>query len=35
VLPWVYRDGFIEREREFLSRGGKLVSPLLAPLSIV
>jgi NDP-4-keto-2,6-dideoxyhexose 3-C-methyltransferase len=35
VLPWVYRDGFIERESEFLSRGGKLVFPLPAPLSIV
>lgn len=35
VLPWVYRDGFIEREGEFLSRGGKLVFPLPAPLSIV
>lgn len=28
VLPWVYRDGFIEREQEFLANGGKLVFPL-------
>ncbi|ALL79475.1 methyltransferase (plasmid) [Pseudonocardia sp. EC080610-09] len=28
VLPWVYRDGFIEREQDFLANGGKLVFPL-------
>ncbi|MFJ1751236.1 class I SAM-dependent methyltransferase [Streptomyces sp. NPDC088116] len=28
VLPWIYRDGFIERERHFLEAGGKLVFPL-------
>jgi NDP-4-keto-2,6-dideoxyhexose 3-C-methyltransferase len=28
VLPWVHRGGFVEREREFLARGGKLVFPL-------
>lgn len=28
VFPWVYRDGFIEREQEFLARGGRLVFPL-------
>ncbi|SFB25974.1 NDP-4-keto-2,6-dideoxyhexose 3-C-methyltransferase [Amycolatopsis marina] len=28
VLPWVHRGGFIEREQEFLARGGKLVFPL-------
>lgn len=28
VLPWIYRDGFVEREREFVARGGKLVFPL-------
>lgn len=28
VLPWIYRDGFIEREREFIANGGKLVFPL-------
>lgn len=28
VLPWVYREGFIEREQEFLAAGGKLVFPL-------
>jgi NDP-4-keto-2,6-dideoxyhexose 3-C-methyltransferase len=28
VFPWVHRGGFIEREQEFLARGGKLVFPL-------
>lgn len=28
VLPWHFRDTIIEREREFLERGGKLVFPL-------
>lgn len=28
VLPWVYRDGFIEREQDFLAAGGRLVFPL-------
>ncbi|QBJ96213.1 methyltransferase domain-containing protein [Rhodococcus sp. ABRD24] len=28
VLPWIYRDGFIEREKEFLANGGKLIFPL-------
>lgn len=28
VLPWGYRDSFIEREREFLANGGSLVFPL-------
>lgn len=28
VLPWGFREGFIEREREFVARGGKLVFPL-------
>ncbi len=28
VLPWIYRDGFIEREREYLAGGGKLVFAL-------
>lgn len=28
VLPWVHRGGFIEREQEFLARGGTLVFPL-------
>ena len=28
VLPWAYRDGFIEREREIMSRGTRLVFPL-------
>ncbi|MER6912286.1 class I SAM-dependent methyltransferase [Streptomyces sp. NPDC000594] len=30
VLPWIYRDGFIERERRFLADGGRLVFPLPA-----
>lgn len=28
VLPWIYRDGFVEREAPFLAHGGKLVFPL-------
>lgn len=28
VLPWHFRDGIIEREKEFLSKGGKLIFPL-------
>jgi NDP-4-keto-2,6-dideoxyhexose 3-C-methyltransferase len=28
VLPWVHRGGFIEREQEFIARGGTLVFPL-------
>ncbi|MCD9140499.1 class I SAM-dependent methyltransferase [Streptomyces albireticuli] len=28
VLPWIYREGFLERERDFRDRGGKLVFPL-------
>ncbi|CAM3819796.1 class I SAM-dependent methyltransferase [Nocardiopsis rhodophaea] len=28
VLPWIYRNGFIERERDFLANGGNLVFPL-------
>jgi hypothetical protein len=28
VLPWHFREEIIQREREFLSRGGKLVFPL-------
>lgn len=28
VLPWMYRDGFIEREQDYLVRGGRLVFPL-------
>ncbi|MFF9206149.1 class I SAM-dependent methyltransferase [Streptomyces sp. NPDC014986] len=28
VLPWIYRDGFIEREQQFLDNGGRLVFPL-------
>jgi NDP-4-keto-2,6-dideoxyhexose 3-C-methyltransferase len=34
VLPWIYRDGFVEREQRFLADGGKLVFPLPA-LSVV
>jgi len=28
VLPWHFRKGIVEREREFLNRGGKLIFPL-------
>ncbi|PPS67063.1 MULTISPECIES: class I SAM-dependent methyltransferase [Streptomyces] len=28
VLPWIYRDGFVEREQQFLDNGGQLVFPL-------
>ncbi|MUL41464.1 class I SAM-dependent methyltransferase [Streptomonospora sp. PA3] len=28
VLPWIYREGFIEREHSFTQAGGKLVFPL-------
>jgi len=28
VLPWHFRSAFVQREREFLNRGGKFVFPL-------
>ncbi|WP_341483321.1 class I SAM-dependent methyltransferase [Streptomyces tubbatahanensis] len=28
VLPWIYREGFIEREEAYLRGGGRLVFPL-------
>ena len=28
VLPWHFRDSFIEREQEYLNRGGQLIFPL-------
>lgn len=28
VLPWHFKSAFVQREREFLDRGGKLVFPL-------
>ncbi|MBC6467573.1 class I SAM-dependent methyltransferase [Actinomadura alba] len=28
VLPWAYRDGFVEREQEYLAGGGKMIFPL-------
>lgn len=28
VLPWIYRDGFVEREQDYLAGGGRLVFPL-------
>lgn len=28
VLPWIYRDGFVEREQAYLRGGGRLVFPL-------
>jgi C-methyltransferase-like protein/methyltransferase family protein/putative zinc binding protein len=30
VLPWHFRDGILQREREFLARGGKMIFPLPA-----
>ena len=30
VLPWHFRSGIIEREREFLSNGGKMIFPFPA-----
>lgn len=30
LLPWIFQDQFVEREREFLACGGKLVVPLPA-----
>lgn len=34
VLPWIHRDGFVQRERDFVAGGGKLVFPM-PELSIV
>lgn len=34
VLPWIHRDGFVERERDFVAGGGRLVFPM-PELSIV
>jgi len=31
VLPWHFKEEFIEREAEFLKRGGKLIFPLPKP----
>ena len=28
VLPWHFKDGIVQREREFLERGGRLIFPL-------
>jgi len=28
VLPWIHRDGFVERERDFVAGGGRLVFPM-------
>ena len=28
VLPWHFKDGIIQREREFLEKGGRLIFPL-------
>ncbi|WP_275462000.1 class I SAM-dependent methyltransferase [Streptomyces noursei] len=28
VLPWIYREGFLEREAEYMAAGGQLVFPL-------
>ncbi|MFF7652564.1 class I SAM-dependent methyltransferase [Streptomyces sp. NPDC007983] len=34
VLPWIYRDGFLDRERAYREAGGRLVFPL-PELSVV
>jgi len=28
ILPWHFKSGILEREKEFLSRGGKFIVPL-------
>ena len=28
VLPWHFKEGIVQREREFLERGGRLIFPL-------
>ena len=28
VLPWHFKEEFIKREKEFISKGGKLIFPL-------
>jgi hypothetical protein len=28
VLPWHFKDGIVQREKEFLAAGGKLIFPL-------
>lgn len=28
ILPWHFLDGFVQREREFLARGGRFIVPL-------
>ena len=28
VLPWHFRDGILQREKEFLKSGGRLIFPL-------
>jgi hypothetical protein len=28
VMPWFFRDVFVQREREYLESGGKLIFPL-------
>ncbi|MEU5668658.1 methyltransferase C-terminal domain-containing protein, partial [Streptomyces longwoodensis] len=30
VLPWIHREGFVEREQAYLRGGGKLVFPMPA-----
>ncbi|WP_241028799.1 class I SAM-dependent methyltransferase [Streptomyces verrucosisporus] len=34
VLPWVHRDGFVEREQAFLAAGGRMVFPLPSVSSV-
>ncbi|KUG23041.1 ndp-hexose 3-c-methyltransferase tylciii [hydrocarbon metagenome] len=28
VLPWHFKDSILEREKEFLAKGGKIIFPL-------
>ena len=28
VLPWHFRENIVEREKDFLRKGGKLIFPL-------
>ncbi len=31
VLPWHFRDGIVQREKEFLAGGGKMIFPFPEP----
>ena len=28
VLPWHFKNGIVQREREFLAKGGKFIFPM-------